>query len=82
MKRFLALMLWLVLGLVTVLPANAQIFRGPNAARDAAKAGKKQQKAFRKAAWKRQIAMQKAAKKQQKDAKRAARTKSGSKPRF
>jgi len=66
MKRTPALVLLAILGLACLRRANAQIFRGPDSARQAEKAGRKQQKAFNKASRKQQKALQKAAKKQQK----------------
>jgi hypothetical protein len=70
MKRIPALILLLALSLA---PAGAQIFTGPNSARQAQKAGEKQQKAQNKAARKQQKAIAKSEKAQRKAAKRAQR---------
>jgi uncharacterized membrane protein (DUF106 family) len=71
MKRTVVLMA-VVLGiLASQIPARAQIFMGPNSARQAQKAAKKQQKAAIKAARKQQKAMQKIDKQHRKAAKRA-----------
>ena len=71
MKRVPAFILLVVLGLVCSMPARAQIFTGPDSARLAQKAAKKQRKAWNKAAKKRQKAMRKYEKAQRKAAKRA-----------
>jgi hypothetical protein len=71
MKRISALLLLAVLSLAWAMPAQAQIFTGPDAARQAEKAGKKQQKAANKATVKKERALQKAAKKQQKAVKKS-----------
>jgi hypothetical protein len=73
MKRIPAVMLLFALSFAWALPANAQIFRGPDSARQAQKAAKKERKAGKKAAKKRQKAMKKYAKAQRKAAKRAQR---------
>ena len=67
MKRNVALAL-LCLGLVLSVPAAAQIYRGPNSARHAQKASKKDRKKYSK---EQQKAMKKYAKQQRKAAKRA-----------
>jgi hypothetical protein len=73
MKRIPALTLLVALSFASSIPAKAQIFSGPNSARQAQKAAKKQQKAQGKAAKKQQKSMQKYEKAQQKAAKRAQR---------
>jgi hypothetical protein len=73
MKRIPAFILLVPLSLAWSIPAKAQIFSGPNSARQAQKAAKKQQKAQSKAAKKQQRSMQKYEKAQQKAAKRAQR---------
>jgi hypothetical protein len=50
MKRIPALTLLVALSFASSIPAKAQIFSGPNSARQAQKAAKKQQKAQGKAA--------------------------------
>jgi outer membrane lipoprotein-sorting protein len=70
MKRIPALILLLALSVAT---ASAQIFTGPNSARQAQKAGEKQQKAQNKAARKQQKAIAKSQKAQRRAAKRAQR---------
>jgi len=52
------------------LPGNAQVFHGPNSAKQAEKANKRQQKALRKAAKKQQKKMRKYQKAQKKASKR------------
>jgi hypothetical protein len=71
MKRIPALILLVALSFAWSIPAKAQIFSGPNSARQAQKAAEKQQKAQNKAAKKQQKSMQKYEKAQQKAAKRA-----------
>jgi len=71
MKRIPTLILLVALSFAWSIPAGAQIFRGPDSARQAQKAAKKQQKAFNKAAKKQQKAMKKSQKAQRKAAKRA-----------
>jgi hypothetical protein len=73
MKRIPALTLLVALSFASSIPAKAQIFSGPNSARQAQKAAKKQQKAQGKAAKKQHKSMQKYEKAQQKAAKRAQR---------
>jgi hypothetical protein len=73
MKRIPAFILLVALSLAWSMPAKAQIFSGPNSARQAQKAAKKQQKAQNKATKKQQKSMQKYEKAQQKAAKRAQR---------
>ncbi len=74
MKRIAALLLLVVLGCAWPVAAEAQIFRGPDASRQAAKAGKKNQKVANKAAKKQAKALRKAVKQQRKAMKRAAAT--------
>jgi hypothetical protein len=73
MKRIAALMLLAALSLAWSMPAEAQIFRGKDSARQAEKANRKQQKAFKKAGKKQQKAARKYQKAQRKAAKRAQR---------
>ncbi len=73
MKRIPALILLVALTVASSLPAGAQIFMGPNSAKQAQKAGEKQQKAQNKAARKQQKAIAKSEKAQRKAAKRAQR---------
>jgi len=73
MKRMLAFALLFVLSLASSAPSEAQVFRGPDSARQAEKAAKKQQKASSKAAKKQQKAMKKYEKAQRKAAKKAQR---------
>ena len=73
MKRISAFILLVALGFACSMPAKAQIFRGPDSARRAQKAAKKQQKALNKAAKKQRKAMKKYEKAQRKAAKRAQR---------
>lgn len=68
MKRIATTLLLVVLS-VASMPATAQIFRGPDSARQAEKASKKTQKAQNKAARRQQKALQK----QQKAQRKAAR---------
>jgi hypothetical protein len=70
-KRIPALTLLVALSFAWSIPAKAQVFSGPNSARQAQKAVKKEQKAQGKAAKKQQKSMQKYEKAQQKAAKRA-----------
>jgi hypothetical protein len=71
MKRTPALLFLLLIFAATV-PAKAQIFRGPDANRQAQKAAKKNQKTANKLARKQAKTMRKAAKRQQKAMRRAA----------
>ena len=71
MKRIAAFVLLAALTSAWSMPAIAQIFTGPNSARQAQKAGEKQQKALNKAARKQQKAIAKSEKAQRKAAKRA-----------
>jgi len=71
MKRVPTLILLVALSFAWSIAAKAQIFTGPDSARQAQKAAKKQQKAQSKAAKKQQKSMQKYQKAQQKAAKRA-----------
>jgi hypothetical protein len=71
MKRIPALILMFALSVAWSMPVSAQIFTGPNSARQAQKAGEKQQKAQNKAARKQQKAIAKSEKAQRKAAKRA-----------
>jgi hypothetical protein len=71
MKRIPTLILLVALSFAWSTPARAQIFSGPDSARQAQKAAKKQQKAQNKAAKKQQKSMKKYEKAQQKAAKRA-----------
>ncbi len=73
MKRVSVLLLLVVLSFAWPVPARAQIFRGPDAERQAQKAAKKNQKTANKAARKKEKALQKAAKKQRKAMQRAAK---------
>lgn len=73
MKRIFAFALLLGLSFACTMTANAQIFRGPDSARQADKASKKQQKAWQKSAKKQQKALKKQEKAQRKAAKRAQR---------
>jgi hypothetical protein len=73
MKRIPAFVLLIALSFAPSIPAKAQIFSGPDSARQAQKAAKKQQKAATKAAKKQQKSMKKYEKAQQKAAKRAQR---------
>jgi hypothetical protein len=73
MKRIPAFVLLFVLSLAWFAPSEAQVFRGPDSARQAEKAAKKQQKASSKAAKKQQKAMKKYEKAQRKAAKKAQR---------
>ena len=69
-KRIPIFILLVALWFAGSMPAQAQIFRGPDSAHQADKANKKQQKALNKAARKQQKAMRKNAKAQRKAAKR------------
>lgn len=71
MRRIFTFALLLGLSFAWSRPASAQIFRGPDSARQADKASKKQQKAWQKSAKKQQKAMKKQEKAQRKAAKRA-----------
>jgi hypothetical protein len=73
MKRIAIWMLFVAGTLAVSTPDQAQIFMGPNSARQAQKAAKKEQKASNKAAKKQQKAMKKNRKMQQKAAKRSQR---------
>jgi hypothetical protein len=73
MKRIATLILLVASSFAWSIPANAQIFTGPDSARQAQKAAKKEQKAQTKAAQKQQKSMKKYEKAQQKAAKRAQR---------
>ena len=73
MKQIAAFVLLIALSFAPSIPAKAQIFSGPDSARQAQKAAKKQQKAQNKAAKKQQKSMKKYEKAQQKAAKRAQR---------
>jgi hypothetical protein len=73
MMRIAFFLLLPVLSFAPAIPAKAQIYRGEDAARQAQKAGKKQQKAYNKALKKQLKASRRAAKKQQKAARRAAK---------
>jgi hypothetical protein len=68
MKRISAFILLVALSFAWSRPARAQIFRGPDGARQAQKAAKKQQKAFNKQAKKQRKAMKKYQKSQRKPA--------------
>jgi hypothetical protein len=70
LKRIPVLMLLVALCFAGSMPARAQIFRGPDSARQAEKANKKQQKALQKAARKQQKAFRKSSKAQRKAAKK------------
>jgi hypothetical protein len=72
MKRIPSLILLVALS-VASMPAAAQIFTGPNSARQAQKAGIKQQKALNKAYIKQQKAANKYQKAQRKAAQKAQR---------
>ena len=76
MKRISGLLLLILLSLALAGPAGAQIFRGPDAARQAQKAANKNQKKANKAAVRQEKALQKAAKKQQKALKKSAKLQS------
>jgi hypothetical protein len=71
MKRIPSLILLVALSIA--MPAAAQIFTGPNSARQADRAGRKQQKALNKAAIKQQKAINKSEKAQRKAAQKAQR---------
>jgi hypothetical protein len=71
MKRIPAFILLVALSFAWSIPAKAQIFSGPDSARQAQKAAKKEQKAQNKAAKRQQKSMKKYEKAQQKSAKRA-----------
>jgi hypothetical protein len=73
MKRIPALLLLVALSFAWSIPSKAQIFSGPDSARQAQKAAKKQQKTQNKAAKNQQKSMKKYEKAQQKAAKRAQR---------
>jgi hypothetical protein len=73
MKRIATLILVIASSFASLIPAKAQIFSGPDSARQAQKAAKKQQKAQSKAAKKQQKSMKKYEKAQQKASKRAQR---------
>lgn len=73
MKRILAFMLLVALSFAWAMPATAQIFKGPDSARQAQKAAKKEQKVSNKAARKQQKAAKKYEKAQRKAAKRQHR---------
>ena len=73
MKRVPTFILLVALSFAWSIPAKAQIFTGPDSARQAQKAAKKEQKAQTKAAQKQQKSMKKYEKAQQKAAKRAQR---------
>jgi uncharacterized iron-regulated membrane protein len=73
MKRFPAFLFLIVLSCAWSSLVGAQIFRGPDSARQAEKAAKKQQKAANKAAKKQQKAAKKYEKAQRKAAKRSQR---------
>jgi hypothetical protein len=81
MNRISALLLLGVLSFASPAPAKAQIFRGPDAARQAQKAAKKNQKTANKAAVKKEKALQKAARKQQKAVKKSEKKSEKSPPR-
>lgn len=66
MKRVQIFLLLCILTLAWGVGAKAQIFRGPDATRQAQKAARKNQKKANKAARKQEKALQKAAKKQRK----------------
>lgn len=71
MKPIPTFILLVALTMASYIPVRAQIFTGPNSARQAQKAAKKEQKARNKAARKQQKAANKYAKAQRKAAKRA-----------
>jgi uncharacterized membrane protein (DUF106 family) len=73
MKRIPVFILLVALSLAASIPAKAQIFSGPDSARKAQNAAKKQQKAQSKAAKKQQKSMKKYQKAQRKAATRAQR---------
>jgi hypothetical protein len=73
MKQIPALILLSALSLAWSMPSKAQIFSGPDSARQAQKAAKREQKAQNKAAKQQQKSMKKYEKAQQKAAKRAQR---------
>jgi uncharacterized membrane protein (DUF106 family) len=73
MKRIPVFILVIALSLASSIPAKAQIFSGPDSARQAQKAAKKQQKAQSKAAKKQQKSVKKYEKAQHKASKRAQR---------
>jgi hypothetical protein len=73
MKRIPAFILLVTLSFAWLIPAKAQIFSGPDSARQAQKAAKKEQKAQSNAAKKQQKSMKKYEKAQQKSAKRTRR---------
>jgi hypothetical protein len=73
MKRIPSLILLVALSVASSMPVAAQIFTGPNSARQADKAGRKQQKALNKAAIKQQKAISKSEKAQRKAAQKAQR---------
>jgi len=73
MKRIPTFILLVACSFAWSIPAKAQIFSGPDSARQAQKAAKKEQKAQTKAAQKQQKSMKKYEKAQQKAAKRAQR---------
>jgi hypothetical protein len=72
MKRIPAFILLVALSFAWSIPARTQIFRGPDSARQAQKAAKKQQKSFNKEAKKQRKAMKKYQKSQRKAARRAS----------
>ena len=71
MKRIPAIVLLAVLSVTWLMPAKAQIFKGPDSARQAQKAAKKERKAQAKAARKQQKAMNKYEKAQRKAARKS-----------
>ncbi len=73
MKRIPTFILLVACSFAWSIPAKTQIFTGPDSARQAQKAAKKEQKAQTKAAQKQQKSMKKYEKAQQKAAKRAQR---------
>jgi HEAT repeat protein len=73
MKRIPAFILLAALSFACSIPAKAQVFRGPDSARQAQKAAEKQQKALNKAAKKQQKATKKYEKAQRKAARKAQR---------
>ena len=73
MGRILACVLLVGLSCAWFVPAESQVFRGPDSAKKAAKAARKEQKAAGKAARKQQKAARKYQKAQRKAAKRANR---------
>jgi len=73
MKRIPAFVLLVALSFAWSMPVKAQIFRGPDSARRAQKAAKKQQKALNKAAKKQRKESNKYEKAQRKAAKRVQR---------